>query len=155
MFWNDPNPYGVTLPYKDIANPMATMGWHNIPRFLPPGYGVTPSFIPPQAFQPQTLTQQPQVSQPFMPQTTQQPLAFQQPFMPQATQQPLAFQQPFMPQATQPPLAFQQPFMPQVQPFGSVFRPEGILPQVLAMNPYFQGYNVMPQPFHPLRPFLF
>lgn len=50
MFWNDPNMYGVSFPYKDLPTPVQTpiggpvYPWLNLPRFVPPTF----NFIPPQ-----------------------------------------------------------------------------------------------------------
>jgi hypothetical protein len=133
MFWSDPSLYGVTLPYKDIANPLAMTGWHNIPRFLPPTYGLTPPYfmpqVNPQTLAPQTLTPQTLASQPFTPMA--------QPFAPVA--------QPFAPMA--------QPFAPMAQPFGPFIRPETFNQPVVAINPYLPAYQFTPQSLYPLRPF--
>ena len=57
MFWNDPNLYGATLPYKDF--PMQTpwvgpmFGQHTLPRFVPPTFGFTPMVPPTFGFAPQ------------------------------------------------------------------------------------------------------
>jgi hypothetical protein len=51
MFWNDPNMYGATLPYREVPthlphiNPFmaAQMQWPIVPRFAPPTfYGTLP-----------------------------------------------------------------------------------------------------------------
>ena len=138
MFWSDPNLYGVTLPYKDLANPLAT-GLHHIPRFLPPTYGFSSPFFPPQVNPQGLLPTQPLAQQPFTP-FAQQPIT---PF----AQQPFT---PFMQQLFTP--FMQQPFTPMVQPFGQFLRPE-LMPSMLGVNPYTQAYNFTPQPIVPFRPF--
>jgi hypothetical protein len=47
MFWNDPILYGATFPYKDLPTSVQTpfagpafLPWQNVPRFVPPFYGL-------------------------------------------------------------------------------------------------------------------
>jgi len=53
MFWNDPNLYGATFPYKDINTvqpPFALNPYDPMRRFMPQPYGFMPqpiSFTPP------------------------------------------------------------------------------------------------------------
>lgn len=54
MFWNEPSLYGATFPFRDIPvqNPMLGQfapAWQNVPRFIPPVYGLNQPFfnIPP------------------------------------------------------------------------------------------------------------
>ena len=118
MFWSDPNLYGVTLPYRDIANPMAT-GLHNIPRFLPPTYGFTTPYITPQVL-PQGLLPTQYAQQTFNPMV--QP--FGQFIRPEMVQQ---FGQFFRPELMQPIVGLN----PYTQAYN--FTPQPIVP----FRPYF------------------
>lgn len=60
MFWNDPNLYGATFPYRDIPSVQTPfMGpvipqWQTIPRFLPMTHAFAPPAfnVPPIGFDP-------------------------------------------------------------------------------------------------------
>ncbi|MDX1387644.1 MAG: hypothetical protein R3344_00530 [Acidobacteriota bacterium] len=58
MFWNDPNLYGVTLPYKEHLPLM----WQNYPKFVPPTFFNFPAthtpYVRPELFRPDIYGQQ-------------------------------------------------------------------------------------------------
>jgi len=83
MFWNDPNLYTANLPYRELGNiPYREFGfqpqipfvgqqtplvpWQNVPRFIPPIWGMLPQYDPRMQFvNPFVTTMQHPFMQPF------------------------------------------------------------------------------------------